>query len=195
MANVRASATRMALAVLVLASTSVCDRLSGPDDTSPVLSVPMVDLSTFRYFRPFGATLPGSGEANPAYELVLLGTDLEIRAVAPGIVTRIDRNDPSQGDYELAIQPSRSSRYAVIYDHVKELRVREGDRVEPGAVLGRIGNWSSTEGRVELQINRGDLAVCPRDLGTPEFNAAHEAALAASLEPAPSVCLVATVRP
>ena len=157
MANVRARAARVALAALALASTSACDRLSGPDDTPPVLSVPMVDLSTIRYFHPFGATLPGSGVQNPAYELILLGTDLEIRAVAPGIVTRIAENDPSQGDYELHVRPSRSSRYLVIYDHVKDLRVREGDRVEPGAVLGRIGNWSSTEGRVELQIGRAHV--------------------------------------
>jgi hypothetical protein len=122
-------------------------------------------------------------------------SDFPGAAVRPrGIVERVLANDPSQGDFELHIRPTRSSSFLVIYDHVLDVRVRAGDSVEPGTVLGLIGNWSPSEGRVELQINRGDLAVCPRDLGTRDFNAAHDAAMAASRDPQ-DVCLAATVRP
>ncbi len=184
------------LAATLAAAAMACDSPTdaGEDDTPPVLSVPMVDLSTIREFLPFGSVL-SSGVQNPAYEMVLEGTSLEIRAVTAGRVERIDANDPSQGDFELHIRPSQKSIYLVIYDHVLDLKVKEGNAVEPGTVLGRIGNWTATEGRIELQINRNDLSVCPRDLGTAGFNAAHDAALAASLEPAASVCLAETVHP
>jgi hypothetical protein len=172
------------------------DGIVGPGgESDPVLSVPMVDLTTIRDFIPFGAALPGSGVINPAYEMVLEGTDLEIRAVTAGTVVTIAANDAAQGDYELHVRPTGSPSYLVIYDHVLDVSVHVGDVVQPGGRLGRIGNWTPTEGRVELQINHGDLAVCPRGLGTAEFNAAHDAALAAVAGEGASVCLTDIVQP
>lgn len=91
--------------------------------------------------------------------------------------------------------------HLIIYDHVLDPALSVGSRVEPGTRLGRVGIWTPTQGRVELQINRGNnLSICPRDLGTPEFNAAHDAALRAAdpREQQPgwtNVCLAATVVP
>ena len=54
-------------------------------------------------------------------------------------------------------------------------------------------------GRVELQIDRGGsgaaVAVCPRDFGTVDFNAAHDAALARFPNRGASVCLAGAVQP
>ncbi len=117
-------------------------------------------------------------------------------AVTRGSVTRVEAND--QGDFEIHVRPTASSDYLVIYDHVRELRVGQGDAVQPGDILGLIGVWSPTQGRTELQINRRgnpDVAVCPRGLGSESFNAAHDAALAATGSAYSSVCLSETVFP
>ena len=132
---------RLPLAALILSGCSDSTEPTAP----PVLSVPIVDLTTVETFIPFGAPLPGSGVLNPAYELV----------------------------------------------------VAVGQTITPGTVLGRVGLWSADHGRVELQINRGNASIYPRDLGTPGFNAAHEAAFA-GLDRDPSwtsVCLAETVVP
>jgi hypothetical protein len=164
----------------------------------PVLSVPVVHLGAVSRFIPFGAALPGSGVLNPAYELLVTDTAAEVRAVTAGVIARVIAN--TQGDYELHVSVPGAPSYLVIYDHVQDLQVGAGQSVQPGTVLGRVGVWSDTHGRIELQINHGQLSVCPRELGTPEFNAAHEAALAAA-DPASqhpswtSVCLADTVVP
>jgi Peptidase family M23 len=161
----------------------------------PVLSVPVIDLGRVVTFIPFGARLD-SGVQNPTYELRANDRTLEVRAATAGIVISISARD--QLDFELHVRPTASSDYLVIYDHVREPRVAVGATVQAGDPLGLIGNWSPTQGRTELQINRRanpDVAVCPRDLGTPSFNAAHDAALAAAGSSYTSVCLVATVQP
>lgn len=162
-----------------------------------MLSVPIVDLSNVVRFIPFGADLPGSGVKNPAYELVVTGASSEVRAATSGTVTRIEAN--SQGDSELHVQVP-GTNYLIIYDHVLSVAVSVGQAVSPGTTLGSVGLWTATQGRVELQINRGDLAVCPKDLGTSDFNSAHDAALVGATpalqNPAwTSVCLAATVQP
>jgi hypothetical protein len=181
----------LAAVILMLGGCSGSTEPSAP----PVLSVPVVDLTAVESFIPFGAALPGSGVLNPAYELVVADTARDVFAATGGTVSRIIRN--SQGDYELHIRPLGSRGWLVIYDHVLAPVVAEGQTIEPGAVLGRIGLWSESHGRIELQINREDDSICPRALGTPGFNAAHEATFA-SLDQDPSwtsVCLSETVRP
>jgi hypothetical protein len=160
------------------------------------LSVSIVDLSTVRRFIPFGAEL-SPGRLNPAYEFVVSGTGTEVRAATAGTVTRVEVQD--QGDHELHVQPADSS-YLIIYDHVLDVGVSVGQSLQPGTRLGRVGVWTASQGRVELQINRNNLSVCPRDLGTTEFNAAHDAAFAAAdpkqQQPGwTSVCLATTVTP
>jgi hypothetical protein len=163
---------------------------------APVLSVAIVDLSTVRRFIPFGAEL-SPGRLNPAYEFVVSGTTTEVRAATAGTVTRVEPQE--QGDHELHVQPADTS-YLIIYDHVLDVAVSVGQSLQPGTRIGRVGPWNASQGRVELQINRNNLSVCPRDLGTTEFNATHDAAFA-GVDPAQkqpgwtSVCLAATVTP
>jgi hypothetical protein len=117
--------------------------------------------------------------------------------VAPGLVTRIGFQ-PEYEDYELHVRPALTSAYLVIYDHVRNLTVAEGTSVGPGDVLGTIGHASPGEGHVELQINRSgspNVSLCPRDLGTEAFNAAHEALFVSMRSPHAGVCLAPTVIP
>lgn len=185
-------AVLLSLAVL----SSSCASPTEPGGTPPVLSEAIVDLSQIVRFIPFGAALPGSGVTNPAYELVVTGASQPVRAATAGTVTRVE----SQGDdFELHVSVPGTD-YLVIYDHVRNVAMVVGQTVAPGTLLGTVGPWSPGQGRVELQINRGNESVCPRDLGTPGFNAAHDAALAAAdpAQQAPgwtSVCLAAIVRP
>jgi hypothetical protein len=162
-----------------------------------VLSVPVVDLARVVRFIPFGAALPGSGVPNPAYEFVLSGTGHDVLAATAGVVSQIGPND--QGDSELHVTVP-GTNYLVIYDHVLNVSVAVGQSLTPGVVLGKTGIWSPTQSRIELQINRADLSVCPRDLGTSDFNAAHAAALAAADRTQQNaawtdVCLASTVQP
>lgn len=162
----------------------------------PVLSVPVVDLDRVTVFIPFGARL-ANGVLNPAYDFRTGGRDVEVRAVAPGVVTRIGFQ-PEYDDFEVHLRPAATSEYLVIYDHVRNLTVAEGAVVRPGDVLGTIGPGSPGEGHTELQINRRgppDISLCPRDLGTEAFNAAHDAVFAALRSPHAGVCLAATVVP
>ena len=162
--------------------------------------MPIVDLSTVRGFIPFGAEL-SPGRLNPAYELRISGANTEVRAATSGKVKAIEQNE--QGDYEVRIQATHPD-YLIIYDHVQDVAVHVNDQVSAGTRLGRVGVWNNdpnVQGRVELQINKGgNLSICPRDIGTADFNTQHDAALAAALpiqqQPGwTNVCLQSTVIP
>ena len=166
-----------------------------PDETPPVLSVPMVDLSHVVQFLPFGAALPGSGVINPTYEMRTDVNTLDVVAVSAGVVVAIRAN--AQGDGELEVRPVKNSVYSVIYDHLRGISLPVGATVQPGMVLGRIGTFTGTQGRTELQINRDGnptLAICPVQFGTAAFNQAHAAALAAA-GGGTQICLQQTVVP
>jgi hypothetical protein len=156
----------------------------------------MIDLAHVVELLPFGAALPGSGVLNPTYELRTDDDTLDVVAVSPGVVVAIRGND--QGDSEIETRSSGDSIYAVIYDHVRELDVAVGASVQPGTVLGRIGAWSPGQGRTELQINRDGsptLALCPVQLGTPQFNTAHFDAMVATSPTATTLCVRDSVVP
>ena len=195
--------------VSAMAGLAGCGGSGGPsspsppaDTTAPVLSMPVVDLGQLTDFLPFGALLD-SGQANPAYELYTSAETATVRAASAGVVVNVTPNAAPQTDVEIQIRPSSASIYLLIYDHVVAPQVTVGQTVAAGQTLGQIGPFNdrgrNRNGRVELQINRGagadTVAVCPRDLGTAEFNAAHAAALARFPARGSTVCTVATVRP
>ncbi len=201
------------MAVICLLATGAalagCGGSGGPsspsptaDATPPVLSATIVDLGQLTDFLPFGALLD-SGQANPAYELYTSADTATVRAANAGVVVAVTPNAAPQTDAEIQLRPSSASTYLLIYDHVLTPQVTVGQTVTAGQTLGRIGPFNdrgrNRNGRVELQINRGAgadaVAVCPRDFGTAEFNAAHDAALARFPARGSTVCTVATVRP
>ena len=174
---------------------------SGTDSVPPVLSVPITDLGQLADFFPFGWDL--GGHLNPAYEFqTSLGT-APVRAVSAGVVVNLKSNPAPDTDLELHLRPTKGSIYLIVYDHLVAPQVTVGQSVTAGQVLGRVGPLSDPfhirNGRVELQINRHngavEVAVCPRALGTAEFNAAHDAALAMFPGRGTTVCVLDTVQP
>lgn len=194
-----------AVALLSLAAVAACggstSAPSGTDSAPPVLSTPIIDLAQLTDFLPFGLPL-NPPQLNPTYELYTAGDTLIVRAASAGIVAEIAPNPAPQTDMEVRIRPTSKSIYLVIYDHLTALQVSTGQSVTAGQTLGQIGPFSdrgrNRNGRVELQINRGTgsdtVAVCPRDFGTAEFNAAHDAAFARFPDQGP-ICSVDTVKP
>jgi len=152
------------------------------DTTPPVFSVPLVDLDGVVQFIPFGVLLnPASGQKNPAYELLTRDPDAPVRAVTAGTVVEILVNPARQGDEEIHVRPTPNSIFLIIYDHVRDRTVSIGSPVSAGMVLGKVG-LAGSYGRTELQVNRAEpppeISVCPREYGTAEFNAAHDAVAA-----------------
>jgi len=169
------------------------------DDASvPVLSRPIVDLTQLTDFKPFGLS-EGAGHINPTYELRTRGDTTSVQAAGPGTVINILANPAPDSDSEIHIRPPGAPDYLIIYDHVVSLRVVVGQSVTAGQVVGRIGPWVPGVGRTELQVNRGSgpsaVALCPRDFGTADFNAAHDAALARFPTRGANVCLMSSVQP
>jgi len=160
----------------------------------PVLSVAVVDLSLLVDFQPFGFAL-----VNPTYKFYTTGDTTSVRAAGPGTVVNILANPAPDGDWEVHVRPPDAADYLVIYDHVVLLQVVVGQSVSAGQVMGRIAPWVPGKGFTELQVNRGTgantLALCPRQFGTADFNAAHDAALARFPTRGATVCLADTIRP
>lgn len=195
--------------VACLSGLSACGGSGGPsapsppaESAAPVLSIPVVDLALITDFLPFGALLD-SGQTSPAYELYTSVDTATVRAASAGVIVNITPNAAPQTDVEIQLRPSTASTYLLIYDHVVGPQVAVGQTITAGQTLGQIGPFNdrgrNRNGRVELQVNRGAgaaaVAVCPRDFGTADFNAAHDAALARFPNRGGSVCLAATVRP
>jgi hypothetical protein len=162
------------------------------------LSVPIVDLTLLYDFSPFGFSA-GSGRVNPTYDLYTTGDTTSVRAAGPGTVINILANPAPDLDSEIHIRPPGAPDYLIVYDHVVSVQVAVGQSVAAGQVVGRIGSWVPGVGRAELQVNRGSgqsaVALCPREFGTAEFNAAHDAAFARFPARGASVCLTSSVQP
>jgi len=197
----RRSTCRVLHTILVSlgAIVAACNGTSAPppiDAAVPVLSVPIVDLALLNDFLPFGASRT-PGRLNPTYELRTTGDTAFVRAAGPGTVINILANP--EADSEIHIRPSGAANYLIIYDHVVSLQIVMGQSVAAGQVLGRIGPWVPGVGRIELQVNRGSgqiaVALCPRDFGTADFNAAHDAAFGRFPARGAKVCVASSVQP
>jgi Peptidase family M23 len=144
------------------------------DETPPVLSVTPVDISTVTSIIAFGADLSAS-QKNPAFEYYVNNSSVQVRAVCKGYIEDIRSND-NFPDYEVWVRMSSNSIYRIIYDHILSLKIKKGDNVDPGDILGIVG----TMDRTELQINKygennSELSYCPFDFGTDSFIQQHKA--------------------
>jgi len=195
------SSCRVLHTILLVLGTplAACQGTStSPDNiaSAPILSVPIVDLASLSDFLPFGAST-SPGRLNPTYELRTTSDTVSVRAAGPGTVINILAN--AEADSEILIRPTGAADYLIIYDHVVSLRVAVGQSVAAGQVLGRIGRWIPGVGRTEIQVNRGSgqnaVALCPRDFGTADFNAAHDAAFGRFPTRGARVCVTNSVQP
>ena len=124
--------------------------------------------------------VPAGGAGGGEYDMRTVA-DAVVYSVSTGIVFDIITNPPPQDDdFELGILPVENSAYIIFYDHIVDLKVSKGDKVEPGTILGKA-SLEHGRGRIELSagLRNGNDGSCPADFGTPEFNAAFDKALAA----------------
>src|SRR5690606_19391691 len=81
-------------------------------------------------------------------------------AVESGVIAKVDDTDDGRGGLNLWLRGD--SGVAYYYAHNAENLVRDGDRVEPGDVIarvGRTGNARATPPHVHVQVNLcGDLS-------------------------------------
>jgi murein DD-endopeptidase MepM/ murein hydrolase activator NlpD len=130
----------------------------------------------------FGDALPGN-RLNPNLEFASVKQDAPVIAAIDGVVVFIREQSESK-DYEVFLQPKNGSVWTVGYDHLVGLRVKQGDRVTAGDVLGTAAVQNNGLYRFELQVNK-DVAGqtthhCPVQLLDPGISAAALADLTAS---------------
>lgn len=178
------------LGLLILTWVTACQNKVEGNPTPPIFSVTPVDMSgpydvgTKTYgdilmeepvLIPFGAVLTGN-QKSPAIEYYTV-PDAPVRAVCYGRVDAVLDNPVEQGDYEIHVTALPGSAYLIIYDHVLNVTVLEGELVNAGDTLGDAGTWTDTMRRTELQINTGtgsnERSYCPLNFGDSAFVADH----------------------
>lgn len=111
----------------------------------------------------FGDKLPGN-RLNPNFEFSSVKQDAPVIAAIDGIVAFIKEQAESK-DYEVFLQPKDGSIWTVGYDHLVGLKVKRGDKVKTGDVLGTAAVQNNGLYRFELQINKDVAGVtthhCP----------------------------------
>ncbi|MBU1975237.1 MAG: M23 family metallopeptidase [Nanoarchaeota archaeon] len=118
-----------------------------------------------KMFLEFGGD-EGDGSLNPHPMFVLpLGT--EIHAVSDGLVNWI--KPLGDDDYDMCIYRSENDPWCVSYEHIADVRVKEGDKVKVGDVLGKVGriNDFTNFGKFDLKVWHGGATIlnhCPYDL-------------------------------
>jgi len=168
---------------------------TAPDTTPLQLTVAFVAPEAALTFYVFGATLP-SGVRNPTWEIETASPSTQVVAASAGTVVAL--RSTSQGDSSIFVVTSERSVYEMAYDHVSAVRVRAGQTITAGTVLGNVGRLGNGRGRTELQINRKlpapTLAFCPRAFYTAAINEQFQAA-AQRVNGSPALCLTETVVP
>lgn len=154
--------------LIILASCSKDKK----DETAPQLTVPFINTTKTDKFWPFGSEI-GPNKFSCAYEITVTDANLDVVTSCGGKVVAVRAND-NFPDYEIDIIPYPNSVYHIIYDHIKNPQVNEGQQLNAGDVLGKVGDGA----RTELQINddRIGKSVCPSQFGNATFNNAFEQA-------------------
>ncbi len=120
-------------------------------------------------FYIFGDELPGTPiRHNPNFEFASVKEGVELISAINGIVGFVEEQQES-GDYEVFLMSEENSPWVISYDHVSELKVKKGDKVKVGDVLGYPARQNNGLLRYEFQINKDDgskdgIHVCPVNL-------------------------------
>ena len=101
----------------------------------------------------YGATHPGLDIAVPE------GT--EVRASGGGLVVEVSET----AEYGKMVRLAHPQGYETRYGHLSETRVRQGDRISLGTVLGLSGNTGrSTAPHLHFEVRKANQAVDPMTL-------------------------------
>jgi len=145
----------------------------------PMLNQSVVDLSKVINVKPYGETV-ATRVRRSAIRYIVSDALAEVKSVSVGIVDSVAYNsDPNYVDYRIRIRASKNSLWYVIYNHVAQVKVKTGDIVVAGTVLGSVG----TGNLVDLQANKisfessgvkYESTVCPSGLFHGTVSAAHD---------------------
>jgi murein DD-endopeptidase MepM/ murein hydrolase activator NlpD len=101
----------------------------------------------------YGATHPGLDIAVPE------GT--EVRASGGGLVVEVSET----AEYGKMVRLAHPQGYETRYGHLSETRVRQGDRISLGTVIGLSGNTGrSTAPHLHFEVRKANTAVDPMTL-------------------------------
>ena len=101
----------------------------------------------------YGATHPGLDIAVPE------GT--EVRAAGGGLVVEVSET----AEYGKMVRLAHPQGYETRYGHLSQTRVRQGDRISLGSVIGLSGNTGrSTAPHLHFEVRKGNAAVDPMTL-------------------------------
>ncbi|MBN1154457.1 hypothetical protein JXB12_05990 [candidate division KSB1 bacterium] len=97
----------------------------------------------------------------PTFDYVIRN-DAFVFAIAEGEVAVID-TQRSSGDYEISIRSLNDPSFSVYYDHLVNIRISVGDKIQPGDTLGNARPFTSEIGSLEIMVNNTDtkLSYCP----------------------------------
>ncbi|PXX24288.1 peptidoglycan DD-metalloendopeptidase family protein [Arenibacter sp. ARW7G5Y1] len=157
------------------------------DNEPLVLGIPPIDILEIKNVIAFGQEL-SSTKKSPAIEYITKNSDVNVRAASNGLVKAVVLNEGESSDYEIRIQPTATSQWLIIYDHVLEVAILEGDNIQQGDILGKVGLGN----RTELQLNKTNgantISYCPLNYASNTFLEEHLSFMA-------NWCLIETVIP
>lgn len=160
-----------------------CNREVSPAEPEshnpPMFNLSVVDLTKVVEVKSYGETI-GLRIKRSAIRYLVNDALAEVKSVSVGIVDSVVFNsDPHYTDYRVRIRPFKNSLWYVVYNHVAEVKVKVGDPVAAGTVLGRVG----TGDLVDLQVNKivyesagvkYESTVCPSTLFHNSVMTAHD---------------------
>lgn len=109
-----------------------------------------------KVFTEFGGDMDGGSlNVHPMF-VIPLGT--EIHAVSDGIA-RVSELDHG-GDYDVCVQRDDNDEWCISYEHVQNLRIKDGDTVIVGQIIGEAGtiNEFTDSGKFDLKIWKGGVS-------------------------------------
>ena len=100
------------------------------------------------------------GAAHPGLDIAV-PERTEVRAAGGGMVVEVGENP----EYGKMVRIAHPQGYETLYGHLSATRVRQGERVPEGAVIGLSGNTGrSTAPHLHFELRRAGTAVDPMTL-------------------------------
>lgn len=99
---------------------------------------------------------------SPNHEGIDIGADegTEIKASMAGVAMTVGENE-SYGKYIIIANEDIST----LYGHCSELLIKEGDQIEQGKVIAKVGNTGKSTGpHLHFEIRRNEIKVNPEEI-------------------------------
>lgn len=162
-----------AVFVMVLLMTLQCrkdePRPSVSPEDPPMISLAVTDLGLVNSIKPYGEEIEKYVRRSSLR--YLSGNSLApVISVSSGLVDSVVFNDDANfSDYRIRVRVTKNSQWYIVYNHVAEVKVKKGDIISSGKILGRVGTGDLVDlqvSRVISDINgeRYEATVCPSGL-------------------------------